>query len=183
MKFFKKYFQLMGKKLDSVDYDLFLNAIELVEKVRDNNSKIIFAGNGGSAAMSSHLTVDMTKVGKVRSINFNEADLLTCFSNDYGYENVYEKAIEFYGDPGDLAILISSSGKSQNMVNAANKAIEMGLNVVTFTGFDSNNPLKKLGDVNFWVDCKAYNIVEMTHHVWLLSIVDYLAGDIYYAAN
>ncbi len=183
MEFFKDYFNLIGKKIDDAEYQKFYETVKLIEQVRDNSKKIIFAGNGGSAAMSSHLTVDMTKVGRVRSINFNEADLLTCFSNDYGYERVYEKAIEFYGDSGDLAILISSSGKSQNMVNAANKAKEMDINVVTFTGFDLNNPLKKLGDVNFWIDSKAYNIVEMTHHIWLLSIVDYLAGDIYYPAN
>ena len=88
--------------------------------------------------------MDLTKNAKIRAINFNEADLLTCFSNDYGYENVYKKAIEFYGDSGDLAVLISSSGQSQNMINAAHKAKEMDIDVITFTGFDTNNPLKKL---------------------------------------
>ena len=61
----------------------------------------------------------MTKTGNVRCVNFNESDLITCFANDYGYENWVLKAIEFYSDKGDIVILISSSGESQNMINAA----------------------------------------------------------------
>ena len=56
--------------------------------------------------------------------------------------------------------------------------------IITFTGgFNDDNPLRKLGDINFFVDSKAYNIVEMTHHIWLLAIVDYIIGDIHYSAN
>ena len=79
-------------------------------------------GNGGSAAIASHVSVDMTKNIKVKAMNFNEADLITCFSNDYGYEKWIEKAIEFYGNKGDILILISSSGKSKNMLNACKAA-------------------------------------------------------------
>ena len=136
--------------------------------------KIIIAGNGGSAAMASHVTVDLTKTAGIRAVNFNEADLLTCFANDYGYENWVAKAMEFYADEGDLAILISSSGQSPNMLNGAKKAKEMKLPLVTLSGFRADNPLRTLGDVNLWIDSTAYNIVEMTHHVWLLAIIDYL---------
>jgi len=81
-------------------------------------------------------------------------------------------------------ILISSSGSSANVVNAAKHAKELNMAVITFTGgFNDDNPLRKLGDINFFVDSKAYNIVEMTHHIWLLAIVDYIIGDIYYSAN
>ena len=82
--------------------------------------------------------------------------------------------MEAYADPGDLAILISSSGNSQNILNAAEKANEMGLSVITVSGFLEDNPLRKLGDLNLWVDSTEYNIVEMTHHVWLVAIIDYL---------
>ena len=82
--------------------------------------------------------------------------------------------MEAYADSGDLAILISSSGKSQNILNAAKKAKEMGLSVITVSGFLSENPLRKLGDLNLWINSTEYNIVEMTHHVWLVAIIDYL---------
>ena len=86
--------------------------------VKKKNKKVLIFGNGGSAAISSHVSVDLTKNTKIKVFNFNEADLLTCFSNDYGYEKWVEKTIEFYGEQGDVVILISSSGKSQNMLNA-----------------------------------------------------------------
>jgi len=160
-----------------------IKVAELAKKTAESGKKLIIAGNGGSAAMASHVCVDFTKVAKIRAINFNEADLLTCFSNDYGYEYAYQKAVEFYGDKGDMLILISSSGNSPNILNAAQYGKKVGLNVVTFSGFKTSNYLKKLGDINLWVDCESYNIVEMTHHIMLLSVVDYIVGDIYYSAN
>jgi len=71
-------------------------------------------------------------------------------------------------------ILISSSGQSINMFNGAKQSREMNLSLATLSGFKADNPLRLMGDVNLWVDSTSYNIVEMAHHVWLLSIVDYL---------
>ena len=81
----------------------------LLLNTRESGNKVLIVGNGGSAAMASHVSVDLTKQAGIRTVNFNEADLITCFANDYGYENWVKKAIEFYGDEGDVAILISSS--------------------------------------------------------------------------
>lgn len=172
--FFLNYFKEINECLNKViKMDLEYIA-ELALKVFHKKRKIICFGNGGSAAMASHVTVDFTKVAGIRAVNFNEADLLTCFANDYGYENWVAKALEFYADEGDLVILISSSGQSPNMLNGAKQAKEMKLPLVTLSGFRSDNPLRTKGDVNLWVDSTAYNIVEMTHHVWLLAIIDYL---------
>ena len=182
-KFFTDYFKFMQTGMNSVNHDDLIAAAEKIQVISQMGNKLIIAGNGGSAAMASHVSVDFTKAAGIRAINFNEADLLTCFSNDYGFERVFEKAVEFYGDSGDLLILISSSGSSANVVNAARRAKELNMSVVTFSGFDSKNPLHQLGDINFWVDSKAYNIVEMTHHIWLLAIVDYIIGDIEYTAS
>ncbi len=131
-------------------------------------------GNGGSAAMASHVSVDLTKAAQIRAINFNETDLITCFANDYGYEHWVERALEAYADDNDLVFLISSSGRSPNIINGALKAKAMGLKVVTLSGFSCDNALRKLGDVNLWCDSRAYNVIEMTHHIWLLAIVDYI---------
>ena len=182
-EFFADYFALIKKQIESIKHEDLISAVERIKTVSKAGNKLIIAGNGGSAAMASHVSVDFTKVAGVRAINFNEADLITCFANDYGYEKVFEKAIEFYGDAGDLLILISSSGSSENVVNAAQLANELDISVITFTGFKNDNPLRNLGDINFWVDCKSYNIVEMTHHIWLLSIVDYIVGKTEYPAS
>jgi len=173
--YFKGYFSKIQKGLDCIDYHQLDEVIDLIEKVQKSGNKIIIVGNGGSAAIASHMMVDFTNAAKVRAINFNDPGLITCLSNDYGYENWISKALDFYADPGDIVILVSSSGQSKNMLIGANKAKSMNIAVITFSGFLGDNPLKKLGDINFWVDSKIYNTVEMVHNIWLLAIVDYLA--------
>ena len=148
------------------------------------NKKIMIFGNGGSAAIASHFSVDLTKNAKVRCFNFNEADLITCFANDYGYEKWVEKAISFYGDEGDILIVISASGKSKNIINGCEEAKKKRFsNIITFTGIKKNNPVSKLGNINFWANSKAYNFVENIHQVWLLSIVDLIIGKREYPPN
>jgi D-sedoheptulose 7-phosphate isomerase len=152
-------------------------------EIRNNNKKVLIFGNGGSAAIASHFSVDLTKNAGVRCSNFNEADLITCFANDYGFEQWVEKAIDFYCDEGDLIILISSSGKSKNMINAVKAARNQNLTtVITLSGFSDTNPLNQLGDVNLWINSRAYNFVENAHQIWLLLIVDLVIGDREYSA-
>jgi|TARA_B100000315_G_scaffold230743_1_gene241437 D-sedoheptulose 7-phosphate isomerase len=155
---------------------------ELIKTTCDYGNKILIFGNGGSAAISSHFSVDLTKNAGLRCVNFNEADLITCFANDYGFEHWVEKAVDFYGDEGDLLIVISSSGSSKNMLYGV-KAARNGKfkAVVTLSGF-ADNPLRQLGDINLWVDSKAYNFVENIHQVWLLAIVDLIIGSREYSA-
>ena len=64
-----------------------ISAKEEFLKIKETNNKIMIFGNGGSAAIASHVSVDLTKNAKIRCFNFNESDLITCFSNDYGYCN------------------------------------------------------------------------------------------------
>ncbi|HVK99970.1 MAG TPA: SIS domain-containing protein [Dongiaceae bacterium] len=173
--YFDHYFSALDSKIRSLNPRLLDQCVELIRATHLSGKKLIIAGNGGSAAMASHLCVDFLKTTGIRAMNFNEADLITCFANDYGYPHWVEKALEAYTDKGDLVILISSSGASPNMVNAATKARALGLGIITVTGFAADNPLRSMGDLNLWVDSSQYNIVEMTHHVWLLSVIDYLA--------
>ena len=156
---------------------------DLLLEVNKNNKKILIFGNGGSASIASHFSVDLTKNAKIKCLNFNEAGLITCFANDYGFEHWAEKAIGFYGNEGDLLIVISSSGKSQNMINAVKAARNGNFHsVVTLSGFSEDNPLQKMGDINLWVNNKSYNFVENIHQIWLLTIVDLLIGKREYSA-
>ncbi|HAW90014.1 MAG TPA: phosphoheptose isomerase [Gemmatimonadetes bacterium] len=173
-RYFPNYFETIAETINGIDPEALERAATMVRQAHHSGKKVILAGNGGSAAMASHVAVDLTKTAGIRAINFNEADLLTCFANDYGYEHWVARALEFYADPGDLAILISSSGASQNMLNGAEQASAMGLAVISLSGFSPDNPMRRLGDLNLWAASDSYNIVEMTHHVWLLAIVDYL---------
>jgi len=156
---------------------------DLLLGVKSNNKKVLIFGNGGSAAIASHFSVDLTKNGGVRCANYNEAALITCFANDYGFEHWVEKTVDFYGEEGDLLIVISSSGSSENMLNGVRAARNRNFSsVVTLSGFEKNNPLSQLGDVNLWLDSKAYNFVENIHQIWLLAIVDLIIGSKEYSA-
>ena len=156
---------------------------DLLKAVNTKGNKILIFGNGGSAAIASHFSVDVTKNAGLRCVNFNEADLITCFANDYGFEHWVEKAVDFYGDKGDLLIVISSSGSSENMLNGVKAARNGNFKaVVTFSGFSKDNPLRQLGDINLWVDSRAYNFVENIHQVWLLAMVDLIIGSREYSA-
>jgi len=156
---------------------------DLLKDVHSVGKKTLIFGNGGSAAISSHFSVDLTKNAGLRCVNFNEANLITCFANDYGFERWVEKAVDFYGDKGDLLIVISSSGSSKNMLNGVKAARNGNFQaVVTLSGFAENNPLSQLGDINLWINSRAYNFVENIHQIWLLAIVDLIIGSREYSA-
>jgi len=172
--YFQNYFDSTHKTLCDANYKDFIECAKLIEVINKSHGKIIVVGNGGSAAIASHVSVDFTKAANIRSINFNESSLLTCFSNDYGYENWVDKALSFYADNVDLVILISSSGSSKNIVNGALRAKKMKLPIITFSGFNHDNPLRQLGNINLLVNSNNYNLIETVHQTWCLSIIDYI---------
>jgi len=168
------------------DKDLVHKLVEvadLIKVINAKGNKVLIFGNGGSAAISSHFSVDLTKNAGLRCMNFNEADIITCFANDYGFERWVEKTVDFYGDEGDLLIVISSSGSSENMLNGVKAARNGNFRaVVTLAGFEEDNNLRKLGDINLWINSRAYNFVENIHQIWLLAIVDFIIGNREYSA-
>lgn len=141
--------------------------------------RLVFIGNGGSAAIASHMAIDYTKNGGIRAIAFNDAAALTCLSNDYGYHDVFAEALNLYAEKGDIIIAISSSGKSENILNAVNFAKDLGCMIYTFSGFSEVNPLRKMGDLNFYVATKAgeYGCTEIAHLAILHSILDMICED------
>ena len=176
-KFFQKYFKDQTNLLDFDEKTLskLYNVKKFLALVKRRKKKVIIFGNGGRAAIANHFSIDLTKTSKIRCVNFNESSLLTCFSNDYGYENWVKRTIEFHADRRDLIILISSSGESKNMINACKFALKKKhFPIITFTGFKKNNSLSKLGHINFWINSKKYNHVENTHQFLLLSLADSL---------
>ncbi len=172
--FIKKYFDDIYKYLNSINYKNFLKTLKLVNDLKKTN-KIIFVGNGGSASISNHCATDFNKFLKKRSITFNEANLITCYANDYGHENWMKEALKTHGNKNDILFLISSSGMSKNIINCAKQAKKMKIKIIGMSGFKKNNNLSKIADISFWVNSKSYNQIEMTHHVWLLLICDYIS--------
>jgi D-sedoheptulose 7-phosphate isomerase len=108
--------------------------------------------------------------------------LLTCISNDYGYEHVFEKPIEMFAKREDIVFAISSSGESKNIVRGVNAARLKECSVITLSGFKDDNILSTLGDINFYVPSRKYGLVEVIHHsichCILDTIVSYREGQV-----
>lgn len=136
---------------------------EVAVDTSERGNRIVFIGNGGSAGVASHMATDYLKNGGLRALTHSDSALLTCLSNDLGYENVFSKSLEILNDVDDLLIVISSSGESKNVLNAAELAKKKNMKVVSLSGFEQSNSLRKLGDLNFYVPSSAYGFVEITH--------------------
>ena len=170
--YFKNYNKSIFDLLNEFDTSLIDKSISLISNCNKNGGKVYIVGNGGSSSIASHVSVDFAKVAKIPSDTFNNSNLITCFANDYGHDNWVTEAIKSYMQKNDIIILISSSGTSKNIVNAASYCNDNKIPLITLSGFNLDNPLSKLGDVNIHVKSQDYNYIEMSHHIILVSMVD-----------
>jgi D-sedoheptulose 7-phosphate isomerase len=145
-----------------------LDAAALIKK----HQRIFFIGNGGSNSICSHMMEDWAKVLKYESFSFSDPALITCFSNDYGYDNAMVEWLKVYFKPGDILVAISSSGNSLNINNAVDYVNSKGLSVITLTGFRKDNKLAGKGKINFHLDAESYGIVECYHQTILHTVLD-----------
>lgn len=148
----------------------------LARRAHDGGNKLIFVGNGGSAAIASHMATDYSKNGDIRSLALNDSSMLTCLGNDLGYDRVFAKQIELHARPEDLVIAISSSGRSLNILNAVKAARATKCVVLTLSGFAPDNPLRCLGDINFYLNSDRYGFVEIGHLTICHAILDFICG-------
>lgn len=156
--------------------EAFKQSVEKLKQVKANRNYVYLIGNGGSSGIVSHGGIDFLNACGFKAQALTDNSLLTCMANDYGYENVFAQPFKTLIEKGDIVIAISSSGKSENIVNACKVARQAGANLITFSGFKSDNPLRKEGDFNFWLDSPNYGIVEIGHSLLLHHIVDQLSS-------
>ncbi len=183
---FKNYIDELYKNAESIEVSsssndtmTFETALKIIIKKlkkfqTDNKKKVIFIGNGGSSAIASHCSIDYSRTAGIRSQNFNDGASLTCLGNDYGYEYVFSKQIEFHGQKDDILVAISSSGNSKNIINAVNVGIKKKMFIITLSGFKRSNKLRSLGDLSFYVSNNSYGYVEILHLTILHSFLDFL---------
>ena len=144
---------------------------------RTGGGTVFWAGNGGSAAIASHLAQDLMNKCGVKSITFNDPALITCMANDYGYADVFRRPLAALAQPGDALVAISSSGSSDNIVGTAASALEAGLEVITLSAFDANNRLHGLpATLSFHVPTTRYGQAELAHGALLHAALDWLEG-------
>ena len=177
-KYYQHLFSIAGsiratnKEGGKLDFTVAVEEVIGLIRSLASGDKLMFIGNGGSAAISSHMAVDFWKNGGIRAVAFNDTSQLTCVANDCGYENVFEKPIEMFADHSDILFAISCSGRSENVLRGVLAARAKGCRVVTLSGFDADNPLSSLGDYNFYVPSKSYGPVEVIHHSLCHCLLD-----------
>jgi D-sedoheptulose 7-phosphate isomerase len=149
--------------------------VESIAALKSTSGKALLIGNGGSAAIVSHMHNDLCKAIGVRAIVFNEPPLLTAVANDHGYHQVFQRPVDLWADRNDVLIAVSSSGESENIVQAATLAKEKGCRLIAFTGFSPTNRLRRLGDLSVYVPAYSYGHVEMAHSVIAHCVTDLTA--------
>ena len=134
---------------------------------------VFWIGNGGSAALVSHLSQDLINTCGVSSLTFNDPALITCMTNDYGYEQVFKRPLLALAREQDVLMAVSSSGRSQNIVAAARAALEIGMDLVTFSAFSADNHVHKLpATLSFHTPTEIYGHAELTHEALIHAAVD-----------
>jgi D-sedoheptulose 7-phosphate isomerase len=134
----------------------------------EQGNKIMFCGNGGSAGDSQHLSAELVGRYKMNRPALSALSLtvdtsaLTAIANDFGYEHVFSRQVEGLGKAGDCLVGISTSGNSQNIVNAFLKAKEMSIKTIAFTG-ESGGKMKELADICLNVPSSVTNNIQEMH--------------------
>lgn len=159
-----------GKQLTRLE--AYERTLEIAIEASKRGLPLMFIGNGGSAAIASHMAIDFSNNAGLPAACFNDGAALTCLANDFGYEEVFSRQIEFHARPGSVLFAISSSGSSKNILRGAEAARARGCKVITMSGFSPSNPLRAMGEVNFHVSLNSYGIVEVAHTVLIHGVVE-----------
>lgn len=162
-----------NKKLNDILKEHHFNEIEKITKFLEVSIKkeknIFVCGNGGSASVANHFLCDFNKGIKVSSSRklmpkvislSNSIELITAIANDLRYEEIFSNQIENYAKKNDILIIISSSGKSKNILNVVKNAKKNNLKIISFIGFGNNKLIKKFSNFYLNLNTKNYGLTE-----------------------
>lgn len=167
----KKSISVIEKLQNIQDFKKIIKASTIITRTIKKKNKIIFAGNGGSAAHCQHISAEyVSKYLKVRkpypAISLTtDTSALTSISNDFGYKYIFEKQLSALANPGDVFCCYSTSGKSENILRAAKWAKKNKLFIISYTNYDNKNTLSKLSNISFNIQSKSTPNIQEAHLV------------------
>lgn len=177
------YLSQVSVTLANLPLDTIAQVVDLIDAARESGRRIFTFGNGGSAATASHFASDLSKGAickgkpRIRALALTDnIPLLSAWANDTAYENVFAEQLENFAERGDIAIAISGSGNSQNVLNGVKVARAKGATTIGFIGFDGGK-LKELVDIPFIVPSRNMEQVEDIHLCLEHIITTCLRGD------
>lgn len=196
----REYAREVSKALSNTDFDMLDAIANEILHVKDMDRVIFTAGNGGSAATASHIINDLMKGCRVggregfRTQCLNDPNaVITCLANDFCYEDAYRIMLRTLGRRGDLLIVFSGSGNSQNILNACETAREMGMTVIGFGGRDGGRmkelcnlcltaptySMEQIEDLHmFYVHSLVCNLRERLKNVWDIEVIRYPGSEV-----
>lgn len=168
--YFREALELKNRLLgDAVFLAQVQKAIDIFSSAYKNGNKVLIAGNGGSAADAQHFAGEIVctfmrrdRKGYPAIALTTDTSVITAWSNDFGYDTVFERQVQALGNAGDVFIGISTSGNSENIILAAKKAKELGLKTVCLLGRDGGK-LKDAPDVSIIVPSQSTPRIQEIH--------------------
>ncbi len=182
------FLEEFSSNLKKVQWKEIARAIKILHATYEHNGTIFIIGNGGSAAVASHFANDLNKTvlghkGESKARRFqalclaDNTPLLTAWANDVGYKKVFSEQLKNFGRANDALLAISSSGNSENIIQAVKTAKKIHMNIIGFTGFDGGR-LLSLADAKVHIPCKKYELVESAHDTICHLITTYFKDTI-----
>jgi len=138
-------------------------------------SKLLIAGNGGSLCDAMHFAEELTGIFRhqrkaLPAIALSDPGHLSCMANDVGYHDVFSRAIEALGREGDVFVALTTSGNSQNLIHAVEKAKAMGLKTISFLG-KTGGKLKGVSDLEWIIQGFSYSDRIQEAHMTAIHII------------
>ena len=183
LSFLEKYKNEVVRIINNLDNSSIISLKKKILQINKISGKVYIFGNGGSISTANHVSVDLTKNAKINSICPSGDNMITCFSNDYGYDLWMQKYAEYYITKKDLVLILSCSGKSKNLINLAKYCKSKNYNLFALTGFKKNNKINTIIENKIWINSKSYNIIELSHFYILISIIDLIIGKFEYSSK
>jgi len=179
-KYFKVYTDQLKIVLDSLDVERINQSADLIEKTIKKNKTIYVCGNGGSHAIANHYVCDYFKVlsqetdlkVQIKSLCSDSA-LISAISNDFSYDDVFLYQAKRYFKKGDILILISSSGNSNNIKKVLDYAIKKNILTIGLSGF-SGGYLKKKCSIPIYSNINNYGISEDINHIIMHLVMQHI---------
>jgi D-sedoheptulose 7-phosphate isomerase len=148
--------------------------VERTLDIRSSKGTVFFIGNGASASIASHFAADLAKNAHVRTQVFYDLSLITALGNDMCFEEVFSEPLRLCMSEGDILVAVSSSGQSSNILRGVETALNFGGIVVTLSAMRSENRLRTMGAINFYVPAATYGLAESNHTIILHHWMDYM---------
>ena len=156
--------------------DAFARWVAMTHDVRQRDAQLFIIGNGGSAAMASHMVTDALVIGRLRAHALNDPTTLTATANDFSFEQTFSTQLERLARAGDLVVAVSQSGNSPNIVRAVEASRSRHLGTVTLSALRADNRCRAAGDLNFYVPLARYGLAQSAHqvilHYWFDQYLD-----------